>query len=397
MDEDAPKCRSCGDELQGRDVYEGTCKKCREEAILGAPAKRKGAEPQPPRAGPDRAIPPDAIAIETSVDLDADTREIAVEPGAAEPAEPAPSPSADIALPPVELASDGASLDAPAPPPGAGAVAAAPDASPARAGLPAIELEAPPPAASGTGVGGTGVPPVSDTGWKPVPPATPVPSPRHRGSLSIAHKGPPRSAGEHAHQSQPLLSPHPEADASSPPPIARIVPRAPQPRVERPTPPRQEDREPFAFAPDEAHAPAPVPAQAPTEVAPEFTIPEEDARDRPGPERISPPEPEPGEPAPAPPPEPAALRLQTDTAAGKLRALLDEMEGQVEQLSKVFLAAHREMPSAFWFGFRAFFGFVLGVGVLAGVVLGLLAVIGLLFYPPAFELLRQLFGLLPKP
>ena len=74
MSEDTPICRVCGAELQGRDVYEGVCKSCREEAVLGdtkLPKKPKSPtrQAEPPRAAAEPAA--HAIALEADVDVEA--------------------------------------------------------------------------------------------------------------------------------------------------------------------------------------------------------------------------------------------------------------------------------------------------------------------------------------
>ncbi|MFW6161507.1 MAG: hypothetical protein ACODAJ_01990 [Planctomycetota bacterium] len=80
MGQEQATCRVCGCELEGRDVYEGICSDCLEEEILSSggrprPAKRAKAEPKP-AAGPviEETTSPD----ETSVDMDADTKELVV-------------------------------------------------------------------------------------------------------------------------------------------------------------------------------------------------------------------------------------------------------------------------------------------------------------------------------
>jgi hypothetical protein len=81
--------------------------------------------------------------------------------------------------------------------------------------------------------------------------------------------------------------------------------------------------------------------------------------------------------------------LQPDLAT---RALLEDLAEQVRRLEKLGLgelSGPAVGPVAF--GFRAFFGFVLGMGVLAVVAIVLLAAVGFLFHPPALELLRQVF------
>ncbi len=106
-DDQKPLCRACGAELTGKDVYEGMCKACREEAILGSsPEKQVEARPRPRRDKPAVEVPEGAIALETDVDVEADTRELGVkaeappEPVAAAPRpehRPAPEPASEEA------------------------------------------------------------------------------------------------------------------------------------------------------------------------------------------------------------------------------------------------------------------------------------------------------------
>ena len=89
-------CRVCGAKLEGRDVYEGICRTCREEEILsGGVLPRK---PAVPRRRPAPAPTPQATAIVEpppspdvpSVDMDADTKELVVlADGTSAPPEPA--------------------------------------------------------------------------------------------------------------------------------------------------------------------------------------------------------------------------------------------------------------------------------------------------------------------
>ncbi len=97
-EESKPRCRSCGAELTGKDVYEGMCKACREEAILATPPeKHVETRPKPrPRTDKPLAQPPQpAIALETDVDVEADTRELV-------PAPEPESPSSQTAPPQAE-------------------------------------------------------------------------------------------------------------------------------------------------------------------------------------------------------------------------------------------------------------------------------------------------------
>ncbi|NQT52268.1 hypothetical protein HQ576_09475, partial [bacterium] len=90
MADPAPTCRECGGALDGRDVYEGICRSCREEVVLGrrpSAAKRSPAPAPPPR--------PDLPA---SVSMDEDTKEMeTVAPAAQEP--PAHDPVAVVSEP----------------------------------------------------------------------------------------------------------------------------------------------------------------------------------------------------------------------------------------------------------------------------------------------------------
>jgi hypothetical protein len=170
------------------------------------------------------------------------------------------------------------------------------------------------------------------------------------------------------------------AEAPAPAPPAKPAPTQATPRVAPPAPAP-------AASPSRVAAPEPAPKEAP----PRSSAPE------PAPAKAPP---QSAPPAPAPAPASHAkeeLLLHADTPAGNLRGLLDDMHAQVEQLSRVLSTAHQVAPSAFWFGFRASFGFVLGMGALAAVAIGLMALIGVLFYPPAFELVRQLFRGLGLP
>jgi len=304
MSDESPKCAKCGATLEGRDVYEGTCKACREEAVLGAAARA----PKPPtsRPAPQRPATPaapdaDAIAIEATVDNEADTKEIA-----------GGVPRAPAHDDPVLAFHDG-------------------PAAPASA----VELP-------------TAAP------QSPVQPAAEV-------------------AGFRLKE-----EPRPEPSKPEPP--------APQPPAPAPTPPAEPE---LVLVLDEASAKAPDSAQK----QPEW-------RAEPAAAQAAAPAPRATQPAPSPAPvAPAApaLELRADQVEGRLQALLDELAAQVEQLSRVLSSARQAAPSPVWFGFRACFGFVLGLGALALVAIALLALVGLLFYPPAFELLRNLFGRLAPP
>lgn len=121
MADPAPTCRECGGALDGRDVYEGICRSCREELVLGRrprAAKRSPATPSP------RADLP------ASVSMDEDTKEMeTVAPAAQEP--PAHDPVAVVSEPEEEdLTLPFPESDAPSPPDDAHDVAVEPPAPP---------------------------------------------------------------------------------------------------------------------------------------------------------------------------------------------------------------------------------------------------------------------------
>ncbi|HUT36618.1 MAG TPA: hypothetical protein VNE39_24225 [Planctomycetota bacterium] len=363
MGDESPKCQGCGAELEGRDIYEGMCKACREEAVLGsqAPRPRTLRAPRPASQRPaGRPVPPDAIAIEATVDLDADTKEIGPQDEALPLTDSASQPTEEAASEP--LAPPGpADTGEPASPEPTSA-APRPAAAQQAPDLPLLEFEAP------------------DAPRTAAPPVAPESKPpRAERSITIKKLRQP----DH---------PEPELDMAEAPAPARrrIAPREPQPRLERPIPSSHETHAPLALATDQEHKHVAEPAAS----APAADLPvlEAEPRDRPSSPPLAPPPSRPAAPAARAPEDIELLRIEADTASGNLRSLLDEMAGQVEQLSRVLSTAHRVAPSAFWFGFRACFGFAVGMVVLAAVAVGLLALIGVLFYPPAFDLVRQLFG-----
>jgi len=392
MATDTPRCKACGQELTGRDVYEATCKSCRAEAVLGAPAPAKQARPSAPppplpaksAADPD---PGDRIALETSaVDLEADTKEIQ-------------GMAAALAVP----AACGAPAAEPSP-----AAEAEPPASDAPADDHTIRFtegnaEAKPDLQSA-------IRHSSRPRTQPAP-ASSAPAPTGGSRDAGAARWPAMDRPATGDESANLLSLRLEGDAAAEARPNRISAPAPPPQSPaRPStgtdrPDLAEEREP---APPSPKPPLPSerkPEPPPHRVAPvptlEFPEPESEPepRDRQAPPRGHPtrPEPPPAEavvieaPASAPP-KPQPLHLGAEKTEGRLQALLEQMSGQVEQISIVLADTRRAAPSPFWFGFRAFFGFVLGAGALAVVAVGLLAVAGLLFYRPAFEFLRRVLG-----
>ncbi len=368
MGDESPKCKACGTELQGRDIYEGTCKRCREEAVLGAPAparKPKPIQPSAPAAGSPPPMPPaDSIAIEATVDLDADTKEI--------PAEEAPSPGAatEEPAPEAEKAPE-VPLDSD--------VIPGPFGPADEPKLPFVEIAPPAPAQA---------------------PAAEAKQPEAAAAPTIRHMEKPMAAGRSG-VTRSYDSFH--GDSEAPAKLGRpmMLSQVEQPLAKQPAAaPAASASARLELAPsgEERPAPAEPPAEVLAEVAPEEPKPRERRPAAPT-RRVEAP---PAGPAVKPEALPArptvnteaiaqVVKLQVDAIEGKLKALIDDLAGQVEQLSKVLTVAHQASPQPFWFGFRAFFGFLVGMGALAAVAAGLLALVGTLFYPPALDLLKQIF------
>ena len=359
MDDESAKCRSCGAELQGRDVYEGVCKACREEAALGAPAATRRPRSPKRRPPPFTPTPGDAIAIETSVDLEADTKEMSPEERAAEEAarraaEPEFSPGE-----PAEPAAE----DQPAVPIDSDVIPFS--FGPSDASPPPAAAEAPP----------------------AEPPAAPGPAIRHLDKTLAGAPGAGPAGGIkrsyesfHGDSEAPGRLARPSAQAPALEPEARPEPLPalrPLPRIE--LPPSQEAKPPAPPA-----QPLSLPGRGQGEggdKARPSPIPLPEREGGAGGERF---------PLVARTRE-SAPKLQADALEGRIKTLLDDFSGQVEQLSRVLSSAYQVSPNPFWFGFKAFFGFLVGMGAVAAVALGLLA-LAALFYPPAFDLLRQIFG-----
>ncbi len=291
-DEQKPVCRSCGAELTGKDVYEGMCKSCREEAILGAPPQ-KHAETRPrPRRREEKPLvehPQGVIALETEVDVEADTRELAVEREAGGGDSPALAPER-----PAEAAS--------------------------------TKDEAPPR--------------LGDISLIPEVPGEPL-------TLKVSEKTTPEAP------QQPAVSPDNDSAVESLEP------------TETPTPePKGLRAEPEA-AVAEAQAPAATGgprAEGPGEAAPQPQAAEEAE----GPE----------------------LAFDLEDHLAQLRPLLVELSAEVRSLREMLERGERPPLRPLRFGFKAFFGFLLALGLAALAALGLTALVGVVFYPPALESLR---------
>ena len=367
MPDETPTCKSCGAALEGRDVYEGVCRTCREEAVLGSvkpPKKPPRPQPPPPPtpSAPPAKAPPepsrrDVIALETDVDSDADTKEMLVlERAAAERRGESPRPTAASVEPVAKAARD----DTP---------------------ITFLELEKPAESAprSERAPIALEMPPVADVRLKeePVPAArrveqAPSPGPpQPRAAVPLAVEEPPIRIAE-AEPSRPEAAPPPEPAARPEPLRVSLV-------VEKEEPPRAPSR--------------PGPPSLPTGSRPEATEPvvlslvAAEKRARPGPP-----------PMPALPAADASpLRLEQEFNEVEIRALLVRLANEVQEVSarlrgSAGLSVTPGQQVAF--GLRAFFGFALGAVLLALAGAGILGLVGLLFHPPAFALLKQILATL---
>ena len=294
-EEPKPRCRSCGAELTGKDIYEGMCKACREEAILGTPPeKHVETRPKPrPRDGkPVVQAPQATIALETEVDAEADTRELA------------PTPE--------------------------------PETPPPQATAPEVEEPSEPQASEK---------PTSDLGLALIPEV-----PDAQGALP------------------------PETTTEAAPPLAE----EPAPSDDAPT---LAFLEPSEGPPDEPRLVPEVPDTPPTEQEAVATATDAPARPR---------QPQPA-PAPEAPAGPDRVVLDLEGQLAQLRPLLVEMTAELRSLRESLARQEGPPVSPVRFGFKAFFGFLLAGGLAALVGLGLAALVGVLFYPPALDALRRLF------
>jgi hypothetical protein len=330
MTEDKTQCSVCGADLEGSDVYEGLCRKCREDQILGRPpSARKPPRPvappplrpaAPPPLKPSPASGPGVIAIETDVEPDADTREMLVlkEAAAAPPAPEAPQGGEAASIRFVELqrpVEEFIVLEEGAEAPGREEPAPRPAEAAARL--------APPAEAKPLQVG----PPSPEPQFAPEPPVLKL-------RPEAVHAEP--DATERAALAQPTPS------LGAPHTFGRQAPPRPAPKSEEPG--------------------------VLTLRAPE---------DRPKPRLAA----------------EAPLSLQERKDSVELRALLERLAHDVEEVSARLRgsAGLSTTPGQqIGFGFRAFFGFLLGASLFALTGVGILGLAGYLFYPPALALLKRL-------
>jgi len=340
MAEEAPTCRVCGEALDGRDVYEGICSSCREDEILGSagqpqrpkrPPRRAKAPPRSPTPGP----ADDVIAIEAEVDMEADTKEMAAPKGAIG------GPPADE-LPSSRDAQDESVLELP-------------ELEAAQAEKPGRHAEL--------------VPSKDAAAAKDADielPFLPV-SPDEQGEPEDQSGG-----ASDAKMVEPRLPLEPSIRSA--PTQARATPEAPEPPSVAEKPKEQaapqEQEKPITLRLVGAESSSRPAAQAPV-AAEEHDVPVLDSS-----------------PAAADPESRALLRRLSDRVHEQSERL-EQLSLRLEQLS--LIAPRHVRPVSF--GFRAFFGLLLGMGAVALVVFAVMALVGWLFHPPALETLRRVFSI----
>ena len=338
MSEQTTTCRVCGCELEGRDVYEGICGPCREEEILAGTKVRKRPTKRAPRSTDGIPTPHSPIPTAPPIDMDADTKELlAVEEPAPVPTTP-PSPTTATPGSTIQFAE----FPTPKPPP-------------------------PPPDVSDTsGTDAAVVPADLDDELQ-------VLEPSHAPTTSQPQSSQPES---------PLPRDEPE-----PPAFDLGFQKTDAPEPPAPSPPEPEPlHEPEPSQPADAGDTTLDFAFAELADEPEPNAPASE------PEPAAPPRPAPSPPAPTttdvsfePPPPHADMAAQI----ARLQKRLDDVAARLDAPS-----GPRTGHPPIAFGIKACFGFVLGLGILAAVGIGLTALAGKLFYPPALDFLRRMAALL---
>lgn len=347
MPDKVSTCQECGVELEGRDVYEGMCRSCREDMVLegkSPPRRRKDTASQP-------AEPPPALPA--SVTMEEDTKEMDVVQ--------APPPTA---TPPLE--GDRDSADEPPAPEAAPSVAAA-DLSSEAEDLAAADLS---------------------SEAENLVPAIVVPSEEEPASA------PSDLASAQADLEEVVLEPdtdaidsddevvldlkvlsdtdEPEREAAKAPPALPIESAVPLPAARE-----------LRLEADDAQSPAPAEASPAQEAEPQ------------------PPEAATG--AEESPAAPAALDFADPGAAAQTGALedfpeenirraLDRLGKQVAELATELERVRgggRAPAQQIALGFRLCVGFVLGLGLLGVLVVGGMYVVGKFLHPPTLELLER--------
>jgi len=390
MSDQTPTCRECGADLTGRDVYEGICKACRAELVLaGATAKkkrepRKAAEPQP--QDQESRPSPDVIALETEVDVDADTRAMAEKQGPK--AEPLAAHSEDEAE--ESFGSLGA-LEMPGEPP----------AEPKAARTPQLAETKDPEVIPFDLDRKQASPNPEDRGEKAPEqelPADLLPSDELVlvGDDDLLPAQPPAQAQEARGASRAEVGAASDAADDFVIPLTAMgddEEMAQRPPKREPTPAPKDDLPVLALADGERkeaakqQPPDQAEAQAVAAPAPEESSGAEVLALRTAPVAA---EPKPAEPQATQEAENGTLRLRGERPDRKTLALAAELSAQIEELKDVVGKLSKAQVRPLGFGFKAFFGVVLGLGVLLVVTAGLTALVGLLFHPPALEFLKRL-------
>ncbi len=378
--DNSPRCRECGVKLEGRDVYEGICKDCREELILSG----KRPSSRPAKAAPTAGDTPPPVPVQVS--MEEDTKEMdAVAPAPAKealaPADDAPAPAEDTAEPsPDEPAGEELRIASSEP-------QREPEAAPAPETTEEAEAE----------------------GEKASPLLSEDEEDVDLESLVIGFGDSEAEAGREAPPESEL-----EAEAPTPAPAASAEP--PEEAEAKTTaqevdeyvaavlaPEEPQEEEPAAEEPEEGVEPStPAPQEADTDAV-EVTAKEEEdflrlRLDTDREEEGS--APEAGQAAE----ESASAFAQAAPsgtggserrAARELQSELESLRLRMEGLSSRLEAAERSSRGGrgpVGAGFRFAIGLVLGLGVLALLVGGGMYAVGKLMHPPTLELLQRVLN-----
>ncbi len=335
MPDKVSTCQECGVELEGRDVYEGMCRSCREDMVLegkSPPRRRKDTASQP-------AEPPPALPA--SVTMEEDTKEMDVVQ--------APPPTA---TPPLE--GDRDSADEPPAPEAAPSVAAADLSSEAENLVPAIVVPS-----------------------EEEPASAPSDLASAQADLEEVVLEPDTDAIDSDDEvvlDLKVLSDtdEPEREAAKAPPSLPIESAAPLPAARE-----------LRLEADDAQSPAPAEAS-----------PAQEAEAQP-PEAATGAEESPAAPASLDFADPDAA-AQTGALEGfpeeNIRRALDRLGKQVDELATELERVRgggRAPAQQIALGFRLCVGFVLGLGLLGVLVVGGMYVVGKFLHPPTLELLER--------
>jgi hypothetical protein len=328
MGQRSATCRACGCELTGRDVNEGICKDCLEEEVLGGrpkPRKPRPPKPEPPAPAVEEAAPAEA---DLRIDLDADTKELVAIEAAAPQTSPEPGPEP----PPTEdhetairFAELGPRRDPLSPEAGGGG-------EPVTAG-------------------------VDDEGELPV---TEIDIDEEAGATEAVPTPPTAAAPQWVEAKRTVL-----------PAVSGVTAAAP-PSGQEPSPVGMAPPEPLRLPSADEQAP---PAQKPVATPSDLKI----RLDHPA-----------AEASPPSPPDKGLTPVVELKTAPELQARLGRLERRLDDLAaRVDALRADEAAGQVRAGFRFLSGMALGLGLLAVVAVGLMALVGKLLYPPALELLER--------